>query len=63
MKPQALTVLEWLRRGDRITVLTAMHRGVGQLLARVHEIRREGYPVKREWRKTASGNRYAEFSL
>lgn len=45
MKPQTKTVLQALQSGQSLSVKRARSFGVKSLGARIHELRREGYPV------------------
>lgn len=61
---QSRAILDALRHGDALTPLEALNRfGCFRLAARVHDLRRMGYPVQEETIKTATGKRVARYRL
>ena len=46
LRRQARMILEWLQQGQRITVKDAAMRDVGDLRARIRDIRNAGIEVK-----------------
>ncbi len=61
--PQAFTILGELRRGAVLTAtLAARVMGIWRLGARVHELRRLGWPVKTRL-VVRGAKRYAEYRL
>lgn len=64
LKPQAKTVLRHLRSVGHITPAQALIvYSISRLAACIYEIRKIGYPVKREMRQDAQGHHYARYSL
>lgn len=61
---QASSILAWLRTGNAITPMDALNQfGCMRLGARVFELRRQGHPIKANWKRLPSGKRVAEYSL
>jgi hypothetical protein len=61
---QAAFILGWLQLGKRVTPMLALQLwGCNRLAARIAELKREGWAIKREMVETATGKRVAEYSL
>lgn len=64
LSPQAQTVLEYLRLGRALSVMTAITvLKVNSLTKRISELRAAGYAVEDEWAKDHHGGRYKKYSL
>lgn len=61
---QNRTILEALKRGERLTVMEALTRyGVFALSQRCGELRRMGWPIQSEMRTLANAKRVAVYSM
>jgi hypothetical protein len=61
---QAAFILGWLQLGKRVTPMLALQLwGCNRLAARIAELKREGWDIKREMVETATGKRVAEYWL
>lgn len=58
-------VLRHLLAGGTITKIEAIYQpfGTTNLLDVIHHLRKDGYPVEKEWEKSPKGKRYAKFYL
>ena len=64
MKPQRERILAALKRGAKITPLTAVDRFQCLALSqRMGELRRQGYPIQVTMIRTKTGKRVAQYSL
>lgn len=60
MATQCETLLEALKRGERLTVLDALNRfGVMALSQRIGSLKREGHPIESQMIRVPSGKRVA----
>lgn len=64
MSPQCAVLLDALRRGERLTMLTALNRyQIGAVSQRAGELRRLGYPVTARMIRVPTGKRVAEYAM
>lgn len=63
-KIQKERVLDWLVNKGPLTVREAMFElNVNSLPARIMDLRRDGYPIKRTWKVTNTGTKYGVYEL
>ena len=63
-KIQKERVLDWLENVGPLTVKTAMNElNINSLPARIMDLRRDGYPIKRTWKITNTGTKYGVYEL
>lgn len=64
LSPQAQTVLEYLRSGRSLSVMTAVTvLKVNSLTKRISELRQAGYDVASEWAKDHFSGRYKKYYI
>ena len=64
LSPQAQTVLEYLRSGRALSVMTAVTvLKVNSLTKRISELNRAGYKVRGEWAKDHFNGRYKKYTM
>jgi hypothetical protein len=61
---QTAFILGWLQLGKRVTPMLALQLwACNRLAARIGELKRQGWPIKREMVETRNGKRVAEYYL
>jgi len=61
---QKEALISYLLSGKSITPLKAWQEfGITRLAARIHELRKEGWEIESEIRRSFSGKNYARYSL
>lgn len=60
-KNQRERVLDYLNKGGILTDYNGVQIGVGAVRSRVSELIKEGYPIKKGWKKTQ--NRYGTSTI
>lgn len=64
LAPQTATILDHLKRVGSISNVEAQALYRARALPkRISEIRRAGYPIRKEWKRDATGQRYVRYHL
>jgi hypothetical protein len=64
MTPQDKAILNHLQTGATISGLEALNRfGCFRLGARIHELKKAGYPIESKKVKSENGKHYSQYSL
>ncbi len=63
MRTQETKILQYMKRLGSITARDAWLLDIGRLAARVHDLRRKGYSISTERKKTSGGAIVAVYRL